>query len=87
MVFDLDVDALWATFKLESFYCNEYEVERGIWTIYDDGVKVGSGVFQAYKGDGEASFSIDEGVAFDTIEFEATSYGAGARPALVRALL
>ncbi|WP_208640363.1 VWA domain-containing protein [Vibrio aquaticus] len=48
--------------------------EQGMWTVYLDGKAVQSGVFSVDSGH-EGSFDVDlEGIAFDTIVFEATEF-------------
>jgi len=47
IVFDLGVDSVSATFKVEAFYSNGNEKKRGVWKIFDDGVEVASGQFDA----------------------------------------
>ena len=77
LVFNLGQDAVSASFEVQAFFANPgWEMERGVWEVYDNGVLVGSGQFDAYSSSGVGVFEIDAGVAFDAIRFSAISYGA-----------
>ncbi|AXY01016.1 hypothetical protein D1115_06995 [Vibrio alfacsensis] len=65
------------SFAVASLYANEGGTgnhEQGMWTAYLDGKPVQSGVFSLESGkDGQFSVDLD-GVAFDSIVFEATEF-------------
>ena len=54
--------------------------EQGQWFAYNDGAQVGTGVFTASQVAADGKLTIETGVSFDQLRFEALEYVQGPRP-------
>ncbi len=80
LIFDFDVDQTLVTVDVDRLYGSEGNGgEEGTWTVYRDGVAVGSGTIDSASGELSATLDVSagDGGSFDRIVFAAAEFPGG----------